>query len=193
MMWCHRLPVSCYSSQEQPSGFIFTPTGRFEKLVLCLFVGSNVKQNKAPARQLFVPHFAALYKDDPVLLRSSHCLSRKCFSPHAAFAVFFFRLLLTYGAFFCFFFNGWNRCLQSALFCWLQYKARARCFTVAMTESHSSAFTLRSHSLAPPAAVACQRLDAPHWLTDPRVWKEAATVADDAIGPTGHSEDFGRG
>lgn len=58
-------------------------------MCVCLFVGSNVKQNKATPWQLFVPHFAALCKDDLVLLRSSHCLNRKCFSLHAVFAAFF--------------------------------------------------------------------------------------------------------
>lgn len=42
MMWCHRLPVSCFSSQEQLGGVLFHANGPVSKtwnVFVCLFVG----------------------------------------------------------------------------------------------------------------------------------------------------------
>lgn len=97
MMRCHPLPVSCFSLSRAAGRVYFHANGPVLKtcsVFVCLFV-----EEEEPL-QLFVPHFAALRKDDLVLLGSSHCLSIKRFSLHALFAAVFSRLLLTYVVFF---------------------------------------------------------------------------------------------
>lgn len=95
MMWCHY--SSCFSYQ----GFIFLFVLKNRAAFVCLFSGSDVEKNKAPSQQhLFVPQFAVLWQDDPVLSHCSHCQSRECFSLHAFFSDCCWRIEFFFSFFF---------------------------------------------------------------------------------------------